>query len=57
MQDLVWALQNQGQFGFNVVGVQVTPRLMGVVVSVLFTTYGAFSDASVGSALGSAIAS
>ena len=56
VQDLVWALQNQGQFGFNVVGVQVTPRLMGVVVSVLFTTYGAFSDASVGSALGSAIA-
>ena len=34
----------------------MTPRLMGVV-SVLFTTYGAFSDASVGSALGSAIAS
>ena len=57
VQDLVWALQNQGQFGFNVVGVQVTPRLMGVVVSVLFTTYGAFSGASAGSALGSALES
>ena len=40
VRGLVWALQSTSQFGFNVLGVKLTPRLLGGCLSALAALFG-----------------